>query len=597
MAAPPTLADLHRLPGASTYRIANKAILAARKALKLQRPFELEFQNWGPQNAVYTWYKALQNPNIHTLHLRKERQAPFFHEFIVVRLKDGTYWRIDRRQLQDEPTPINCIQEQGVPAFDTIEQVTGMGSFLGLDPLLAAASDCMVELEFKKDVDVGLVLRICRAIKEHPKANVYTLQRYNCFFFAQTMLMCTACGASDWAGWGEPIGNGPSPWKSPNAPLDEKWSDMDNARRLEGFNWNPTESFHHEWVELSKQSNAVVHASPLLMHADHCNYCLESQEPDRQRSLSSEINRLKHELVDYWDKEYRRLLNEAYRMNHGKFVDSGVWGIIKANKAEEDCKTMLPDKLAVIQADWDTYSQERLGKLLDTVGKILDPTKACEAWYEDPDEWGLEWNCKGGGPVKPAKEKWEQDINNFIKAEFTNLKARLETQASRLHHMLGSRCDKCCQTIQSSFQVHEAAMRARMESFEQAMTIKLRELDEHEFLKPTQPGTDPSGKLLPDQATVFSKQTKRTFGTAVSSKISKVTKRATKIRNRMRRLFKGSHQLESVDIMQMERRIGVFLNRHGDNVQTYKPWLKCTSEGVQKDMKNGMNEIWACVIR
>ncbi|KDN43389.1 hypothetical protein RSAG8_06173, partial [Rhizoctonia solani AG-8 WAC10335] len=551
MAAPPTLADLHRLPGASTYRIANKAILAARKALKLQRPFELEFQNWGPQNAVYTWYKALQNPNIHTLHLRKERQAPFFHEFIVVRLKDGTYWRIDRRQLQDEPTPINCIQEQGVPAFDTIEQVTGMGSFLGLDPLLAAASDCMVELEFKKDVDVGLVLRICRAIKEHPKANVYTLQRYNCFFFAQTMLMCTACGASDWAGWGEPTGNGPSPWKSPNAPLDEKWSDMDNARRLEDFNWNPTESFNHEPLQLLSR---IPRARPTTQ--------------SEQRDQSTET----HELVDYWDKEYRRLLNEAYRMNHGKFVDSGVWGIIKANKAEEDCKTMLPDKLAVIQADWDTYSQERLGKLLDTC-------------------------VFTGGPVKPAKEKWEQDIDNFIKAEFTNLKARLETQASRLHRMLGSRCDKCCQTIQSSFQVHEAAMRARMESFEQAMTIKLRELDEHEFLKPTQPGTDPSGKLLPDQATVFSKQTKRTFGTAVSSKMSKVTKRATKIRNRMRRLFKGSHQLESVDIMQMERRIGVFLYRHGDNVQTYKPWLKCTSEGVQKDMKNGMNEIWACVIR
>ncbi|CAE6470766.1 hypothetical protein ACGC1H_003947 [Rhizoctonia solani] len=578
MTTPPTLADLHRLPGASTYRVANAAILAARKALKLQRPFELDFQNWGPNNPVYKWYKALQNPHIHTFHLRKERQGPFYHEFVVFRLKDGTYWRIDRRQHQDEPTPINCIQDLGVPAYDTIEQVTGMGSFLGLDPLLAAASDCMVELEFKKDVDVGLVLRICRAIKAHPKANVYTLQRYNCFFFAQTMLMCTACGASDWAGWGESKGQGP--WKSPNAPLDEMWSEMDNANLLAAFDWNPTESFNHEWIELSKQSNEVVHASPLLMHADHCNYCLESHEPGRQRSLSSEINRLKQQLIDYWDKEYRQLLNEAYRMNYFKFVESGVWGIIKANMAEEDCKVMLPEKLANIQTKWDKYSQGKLGELLDAVDRILNPTRPCEAWYEDPDEWGLEWNCKGGGPVKPAKEKWEQDINSFIKAEFMNLKARLETQ-----------------TIQSSFQVHEAAMRARMESFEQAITIKLRELDEHEFLKPTQPGTDSSGKKLPDQITVISKQTKRTFGTAVSSKMSRVTKRAAKIKNRMRRLFKGSHQLEEVNIMQMERRIGVFLSRHGDNVQTYKPWLKCTSAGVQEDMKRGMDEIWSRVIR
>ena len=156
-------------------------------------------------------------------------------------------------------------------------------------------------------------------------------------------------------------------------------------------------------------------------------------------------------------------------------------------------------------------------------------------------------------------------------------------------------------------------MRSRIESFQQTMTIKLRQLvwflvsldaftdvckqDEVEFLKPVEPGKDASGKMLPDQVTVFSKQTKRTFRTAVSSKMSKVTKRATKIRNRMRRLFKGSHQLEEVDIMQMERRIGVFLNRHGDSVQTYKSVLKCTSAGVQEDMKTGMNEVWSCVIR
>ncbi|CAE6531674.1 unnamed protein product [Rhizoctonia solani] len=576
MTTPPTLNDLHRLPGASTYRIANATILALRKALKLQS-FELDFTHWGPKNALYTWYNSLQTPQLHTVHLRKERAAPFYHEFILFRLKDNTYWRIDRRQRQDEPTPINCIQDVGVPAFDTIEQVTGMGSFLGLDPLLAAASDCMIELEFKAgiEVDVGLVLRICRAIKEHPNANVYTLQRYNCFFFAQTLLMCIACGASNWSGWKEPSAG---PWKSPNAPLGETWTDIDNASVLAGFSWNPTDNFNHDWVELSKQSNVVVHASPLLMHADHCNYCLKSQERGRQRSLSAEINRLKQELIEYWDKTYRQLLDDAYRMNHLKFVESGVWGIIKANTAEEDCKAMFPEKLDRIRAEWDVYYQARLAELLGTVGEILSPTKACEAWYEDPDEWGLEWNCKGGGPVKPAKEKWERDVESFIKSEFISLKARLEARASRLYYLTNA-------------VVHEAAMRARMESFEQAMIIKLRGLDEHEFLKPMEAGTDPSGKLLPDQITVVSKQTKKTFKT----ELTKVTKRAAKIRNRVRHLFKSSPQLESVGVMEMERRIGLFLRRHGDNVQTYKSVLKCTSAEVQEDMKRRMDEIWARV--
>lgn len=201
--APPTLADLRRLPGASTYRVANAAILLARKALKLEDQFELTFEDWGPGNRVYDWYKGLRNPNVQVMQLRKERASPFYHEFIALQLKDGTFWRIDRRQHQDERTPINCIQPTGVPAFDTIEQVNGLGLFLGLDPLSTGASNSMIELEFKQDVDVGLVLRICRAIKEHTYAKVYTLQRYNCFFFAQTVVMCTACGVSDWAGRGE----------------------------------------------------------------------------------------------------------------------------------------------------------------------------------------------------------------------------------------------------------------------------------------------------------------------------------------------------------------------------------------------------------
>ncbi|KAH7326916.1 hypothetical protein B0J17DRAFT_222321 [Rhizoctonia solani] len=174
-----------------------------RKALSLKEAFELLFNNWGPGNEVFDWYTGLPNKSIHTIHLRKERKSPFYHEYITFRLRDDTYWRIDRRQFQDEPTPINCIYEPGVPAHDTIIQTTGLGSPLGRDPLLGSASGCMIELEFKKDVDVGLVLRICRAIKAHPKAKVYTLQRYNSYFFAQTIIMCIACGVSNWGGWGE----------------------------------------------------------------------------------------------------------------------------------------------------------------------------------------------------------------------------------------------------------------------------------------------------------------------------------------------------------------------------------------------------------
>ncbi|CAE7087654.1 unnamed protein product [Rhizoctonia solani] len=50
------------------------------------------------------------------------------------------------------------------------------------------------------DVHLALILKICQQIQAHRLARVYTLQRYNCYFFAQTLIMCIACGASNWVG-------------------------------------------------------------------------------------------------------------------------------------------------------------------------------------------------------------------------------------------------------------------------------------------------------------------------------------------------------------------------------------------------------------
>ncbi|CAE6488039.1 unnamed protein product [Rhizoctonia solani] len=572
---PPTLAQLRRLPGASTYRLANKAILKMRKALNLKDAFELSFKNWGSGNEVFDWYTGLPNKNIHTIQLRKERKAPFYHEYIMIRLRNDTYWRIDRRQQEHEPSPIKCIEELGVPAYDTIMQMSGMGSSLGLDPTLGGASDCMVELEFKNAVDLGLVLRICCAIKAHPKAEAYTLQRYNCFFFAQTVIMCTACGASNWGGWREPTrgNNGQEgPWKSPNAPLDKIWSDLNNVNRPDNSSWKSTEKFNHKWDTLFQQSNALVQASPLLRHADRCNYCLESQSVHRQRSMSREINRLKDELLEYWNKEYRELLDEAYWTNHIKFIESGIWRIVAPNTSEEDCRNMLEKKLVDIQTKWDHYSEERLVKLLASVRDLLDPAEVCDSWYPDPDEWKSTWTCKDGGPVKAAMDKWERDVQSFIQKEFSKIKGVLETQ-----------------TIQRSTQIHTAAMQTRVESFEQAMTIRLRGLDENKFLEPTETAeenAEPSGSVMSlERRSVFSG---KTFGTV----FSKMTTRATKIKHKVRRLFKGPNNLDEVQIALLERRIRVFITKHGDNVQTYRTWLKCTSVGVQGDMKQAMDDVW-----
>lgn len=174
------------LPGAS-YRASNASVIAKRHLLNLEDPVRLKFEPWSAENPLYEWYRRRTHRFVDMIQLRKEREAPFFHEFIVFRLRDGGgFFRIDRRQRPDEDTPLDCMYTNGVEAHDTIEQVSSF------DDMLSCASDCLIEIEIKTDLHLAFILRICNAIHLHPRAKVYTLQRYNCYFFAQTIICCTA---------------------------------------------------------------------------------------------------------------------------------------------------------------------------------------------------------------------------------------------------------------------------------------------------------------------------------------------------------------------------------------------------------------------
>jgi hypothetical protein len=174
-------------PGAS-YRISNALIIAKRRLLNLEDPVRIEFkQEWKAGTPLFDWYSRRSKSLLHKIQLHKEHEPPFFHEYIVFSLRDGGgYFRIDRRQLPNEDIPLNCVYTSGVEAYDTIEQVTSF------DDALYCRSDCLIEIEFKVKVDLMIILKICRAIHQHPLASVYTLQRYNCYFFAQTIMTCVA---------------------------------------------------------------------------------------------------------------------------------------------------------------------------------------------------------------------------------------------------------------------------------------------------------------------------------------------------------------------------------------------------------------------
>ncbi|KAL5633178.1 hypothetical protein ACGC1H_003617 [Rhizoctonia solani] len=178
------------LPG-STYRASNAYVKFKRHVLRLEDPVRIEFeQEWKEGNPLYDWYNRRSSHLIKTMQLRKERNAPFFHEYVVFELEgNGGYFRIDRRQLPEETLPLDCICEHGVEAFDTIEQV------ISLEDDSYSASDCLTMLT-SPTVQLEFVLRTVWAIHQNSHSRVYTLQRYNCYFFSQTVFLFAARSVS-----------------------------------------------------------------------------------------------------------------------------------------------------------------------------------------------------------------------------------------------------------------------------------------------------------------------------------------------------------------------------------------------------------------
>ncbi|CAE6426557.1 unnamed protein product [Rhizoctonia solani] len=174
-------------PGAS-YRASNAIVKARRHLRNLEGPIRIQFiHEWKPGNELYDWYQRRTAYLIDKVELRRELEGPFYHEFIVFRLgKEGGYFRADRRQRPNEDTPLDCLKDEGVEAFDTIEEVTSMNDSL------YSMSECLASLDLRMCVHLSVILKACWAIHEHPSAWVYTLQRYNCYFFARAIFMATA---------------------------------------------------------------------------------------------------------------------------------------------------------------------------------------------------------------------------------------------------------------------------------------------------------------------------------------------------------------------------------------------------------------------
>ncbi|KAJ1306366.1 hypothetical protein OPQ81_007372 [Rhizoctonia solani] len=317
--------------------LTDATVAAGRRIRGLGGTIPIDFNlDQGDESELAKWYRDRSNQVVRAMQLRREREAPYFHQFIVFELGDNcSLFRIDRRLRPDEDSPLSSLKDEGIPAFDTIESVVSWD-----DPLFVT-SDCLIAIEFKVDVYLALVLKVCRQIQMHSLANKYTLQRYNCYFFAQTLISCVVCGASDWRGTGNLL---------PKA-TSERWS-SENWWTTPNFNKcspGSSTSFERPCVDHLEQylttipslaKDLVYHGNKLyalvketirfswvIIHVERCRNCsqlrLAHNTPHLIRQAAYYARSL---LEDNWIEGRNRLLAYGRTLMHGS-----IWDIEASN--------------------------------------------------------------------------------------------------------------------------------------------------------------------------------------------------------------------------------------------------------------------------
>ncbi|OSX56862.1 hypothetical protein POSPLADRAFT_1062369 [Postia placenta MAD-698-R-SB12] len=91
---------------------------------------------------------------------------------------DGLAYCVQRRAAADAPA--RAVIRDGTPSVDTMNE---------LDNNMSVNSECLYDAEFANGLHLSVVLLICFGIQKDDQGHVYTLQKFNCYFFARTMML------------------------------------------------------------------------------------------------------------------------------------------------------------------------------------------------------------------------------------------------------------------------------------------------------------------------------------------------------------------------------------------------------------------------
>ncbi|KAF9520773.1 hypothetical protein BS47DRAFT_403795 [Hydnum rufescens UP504] len=170
----------------------SNAVITSSRAHRSAGPFRIQFGPDWRNNQIMEWHNTLGHrpTKINMFQLRRERSKPLNHQYVVLFLSEDCILRLDRRG--DEAKPMDALTPEGIESIDTIANVKSLSE-------LDKTSDTLAELHCQgRDIDLSNVIKICFGIHKDDEAGHYTLQRFNCYFFAWTVLVATARHVVRW---------------------------------------------------------------------------------------------------------------------------------------------------------------------------------------------------------------------------------------------------------------------------------------------------------------------------------------------------------------------------------------------------------------
>lgn len=153
---------------------------------------------------VMKWYRLQTCTEFKSIQHWRNLDTQFYHEFLIILLTDGSACRIER---MGEGSRADAIRRIGCTAYDLIQWFSPED--YAATKWSRGSQEMLIQVDFPRNFDLLDVLAVCYTIQhEYPRASVYTLQRYNCYFLCNTILVVLTRHVAEWetlltdASWG-----------------------------------------------------------------------------------------------------------------------------------------------------------------------------------------------------------------------------------------------------------------------------------------------------------------------------------------------------------------------------------------------------------